>query len=242
MGTTPNHDRVARKAPSSSLLRRQSAPLGRAALSPGQSVIRPAQSKGVLARPEAGLPAETDPSIRELLRPWVTATAIRQKNHFGDRDDICPTMHRLRAFFGKPVITSMPGEPELRHPPKRLSETFKRISVPGVCCIAGQRRRNRASKSRPATKKRMETADEGSMKRPSAHQGAWPSANVLRWFNTPHATSAQPVPRTFGHQGCNRNHDVMIFTTNCIGRCWVCARAGHTTTRSCMYSTDNGRT
>jgi arylsulfatase len=97
---TPNIDRIANEGMLfTDYYGEQSCTAGRAAFITGQSVFRTGLSKVGMPGADQGLSPE-DPTIATLLKEQGYATAQFGKNHFGDLNKFCPTVHGFDEFFG----------------------------------------------------------------------------------------------------------------------------------------------
>jgi len=175
-----------------------------------------ASARWVCPAPRPGYQAE-DSHHRRMLQAPGYRTGQFGKNHFGDRDEAsADDCTASIEFFGtcKSPFNAEENRSCGTIPPKPIFRTLKRISVPGVCCIAGQRRRapQRIEKKNPARSPKA----NGDGRR-GVHEGAKrfikeAVASVAKpffvWSTPPnmHFRHPLPVPQDVGQSGrCNRN-------------------------------------
>jgi len=123
---TPNIDRIANEGIRfTDSYGQQSCTAGRAAFITGQSPYRTGLTKVGMPGSDIGLQAE-DATMAELLKPMGYATGQFGKNHFGDRNNICPPCTVLTSFSATSII-SMPKRS--RSSPTILRKRTFRIST-----------------------------------------------------------------------------------------------------------------
>ena len=228
----------------------QSCTAGRAAFIGGNVPVRTGMTKVGLPGAKEGW-QKTDVTMATVLKSLGYATGQFGKNHQGDRDEHLPTMHGFDEFFGNLYHLNAEEEPENEDYPgdmvlangKTFLETFGPRGV--LRCKADGKGGQTIEDTGPLTKKRMETIDEETLAAAkdfitAAGQGG--QALLLLVERHPHAL---PHPRQGGASRHLRPGRVLATawssTTCTSASCSSCSTSwGSPTTRSCMYSTDNG--
>src|SRR5208283_4875232 len=115
---TPNIDRVAKEGMTfTDFYAEQSCTAGRASFITGQSGLRTGMTKVGLPASPVGLSAK-DPTIAQLLKLLVYATAQFGKNHLADGNEFLPTVQGFDDFYGPLYHLNASEEPELPDYPK----------------------------------------------------------------------------------------------------------------------------
>ncbi len=246
---TPNIDRVANEGMLfTDYYAEQSCTAGRAAFIMGQSVFRTGLSKVGLPGADLGMRAE-DPTTAELLKPMGYATGQFGKNHFGDKDDMLPTMHGFDEFFGNLYHLNAEEEPELRDYPKPedFPDFKKNFGPRGVLhCHATPDGGQTIEDTGPLSKKRMETIDDEVLVKAKDFIDRQVKADVpfFVWCNATHMHfRTHPKPESIGQSGRwqSEYHDVMIDHDKFVGELLdYLDELGITDNTIVMYSTDNG--
>lgn len=241
---TPNIDRVANEGVAfTDYYAQQSCTAGRAAFITGQNPIRTGLTKVGMPGADVGLQKE-DPTIAELLKPLGYATGQFGKNHFGDKDEMLPTMHGFDEFFGNLYHLNAEEEPEDPDYPKN-PEFKKRFGPRGVLhCKSDGKGGQTIEDTGPLTKKRMETIDEevvaGALRFiEEAHAAGKP---FFMWFNTTGMHFRTHCPEKHeGKSGQGFYNDMMVVHDEHIGTMLdKLDELGITDNTIVMYSTDNG--
>jgi arylsulfatase len=246
---TPNIDRIAKEGMLfTDYYAEQSCTAGRAAFIMGQSVFRTGLSKVGLPGADLGMRAE-DPTTAELLKPMGYATGQFGKNHFGDKDDMLPTMHGFDEFFGNLYHLNAEEEPELRDYPKPedFPDFKKNFGPRGVLhCHATPDGGQTIEDTGSLTKKRMETIDDEVLVKAKDFIDRQVKADVpfFVWANATHMHfRTHPKPESLGQSGRwqSEYHDVMIDHDKFVGELLdYLDSLGITDNTIVMYGTDNG--
>jgi arylsulfatase len=246
---TPNIDRLAREGMMfTDYYGEQSCTAGRAAFLLGQSVFRSGLSKVGAPGATSGLQDE-DPTIAELLKPFGYATGQFGKNHFGDRDEMLPTMHGFDEFFGNLYHLNAEEDPEDPDYPARngFPDFATRFGPRGVLrCKANGDGTQTIEDTGPLTRERMETCDDefadAAIDFINRQQAA--GTPFFVWFNTTHMHfRTHTKPESIGQAGRWQSpyHDTMIDHDKHVGRMLdLLDELGIADNTFVMYSTDNG--
>ena len=202
-----------------------------------------------------------DPTIAELLKPHGYATGQFGKNHLGDRNEFLPTVHGFDEFYGNLYHLNAEEEPEMYdYPPEKdFPEFRKKFGPRGVLkCKAtnkddrtvdprfGKVGRQTIEDTGPLTKKRMETCDDDFVASAKDFIGRAQKAGkpFFVWLNTTHMhmfTHTKKKVWARPAAGSRRITTRWSTTTRTSARCWISStRTDSPTTRSVIYSTDNG--
>ena len=259
---TPNIDRIADEGMRfTDSYGEQSCTAGRSSFITGQSVYRTGLSKVGVPGMDIGLQAE-DVTIAELLKPLGYATGQFGKNHLGDLNKYLPTVHGFDEFFGNLYHLNAEEEPEQPNwPPAEDFPHFKRALRPSrrhPLLGDGRGRRHRG----PALRPRRQAADRGHGPADQEADGDDRRRGARAWARLHRATGSRrdAVLRLAQHDAHALPHPPEARERRPGGALAVAlprhddrprqagrrasstssTSSGSPTTRSSIYSTDNG--